>query len=120
MALTGRESEWIYVDKGYRGHDVQNPRRVFISGQSCGVHGQIKRELRRRSVIEPVIGHAKSDGHLDRNFLHGREGDRANAVLSAIGHNLRLILRWFRDLSCRILASIWNANIPKLPLKSAF
>src|SRR5207248_10719312 len=29
--LTGREIERAYVDKGYRGHDAPNPRRVFIS-----------------------------------------------------------------------------------------
>jgi IS5 family transposase len=27
--LTGRETERAYVDKGYRGHDIENPRRVF-------------------------------------------------------------------------------------------
>ncbi len=43
----------------------------------------------RRSAIEPVIGHLKADGHLGRNFLRGRHGDRNNTVLSAIGHNLR-------------------------------
>jgi IS5 family transposase len=31
--LTGCEIERAYVDKGYRGHDTENPRRVFISGQ---------------------------------------------------------------------------------------
>ena len=30
----------------------------------------------------------KTDGHMGRNFLKGRDGDRANAVLTtAIGHN---------------------------------
>ena len=45
---------------GYRGHDAQNPRCVFISGQKRGVFGVIKRELRGRSAIEPVIGHLNS------------------------------------------------------------
>jgi len=57
--LTGCEIERGYVDKGYRGHDAQNPRRIFISGQKRGVFGAIKRELRRRSAIEPVIGPSK-------------------------------------------------------------
>ena len=39
------------VDAGYRGHDVPRPGRVFRSGQKRGVHGQIKKELRRRSAI---------------------------------------------------------------------
>ena len=104
--LTGREIERAYVDKGYRGHNAPHPRRVFISGQRRGVHGVIKRELRRRSGIEPVIGHLKDDGHLGRNFLKGRHGDHNNAVLSAIGHNLRLVLKWLSHLVCLVLAAI--------------
>ncbi len=92
-AFTEREIERVYVDKGYVGHDAPKPLRVFRSGQKRGVHGQIRKELRRRSAIEPVIGHCKTDGHLGRNFLHGRDGDRINAVMSAVGYNLRLILK---------------------------
>lgn len=103
-ALTGRPVERAYVDKGYRGHSAPNPRRVFISGQRRGVHGIIKRELRRRSAIEAVIGHMKADGHLGRNFLKGYRGDQANAVLTAVGHNFRLILTWLRLFLRLILA----------------
>jgi IS5 family transposase len=35
--LTGCAIERAYVDKGYRGHDAQNPRLVFISGQKRDV-----------------------------------------------------------------------------------
>ena len=80
--LTGCMIERGYVDKGYRGHDTPNPRRIFISGQKRGVFGIIKRELRRRSAIEAVIGHMKTDGHLGRCHLKGRAGDAANAVLT--------------------------------------
>jgi IS5 family transposase len=96
--LTGRAIERAYVDKGYRGHDTTNPRRVFISGQKRGVFGIIKRELRRRSAIEAVIGHLKNDGHLGRCFLKGWHGDAANVVLSAVGYNLRLVLAWLKAL----------------------
>ena len=101
--LTGREIERAYVDKGYRGHDTTNPRRVFISGQKRGVFGAIKRELKRRSAIEAVIGHMKTDGHLGRCYLKGRDGDAANAILTAVGHNLRLVLTWLRLLLRSIL-----------------
>ena len=97
-SLTGREIERAYVDKGYRGHDAPNPRRVFISGQKRGVFGAIKRELRRRSAIEPVIGHMKAEGHLGRCYLKGRAGDAANAILTAVGYNLRRVLAWLRAL----------------------
>lgn len=72
--------------------------RVYRSGQKRGVHGQIKKKLRRKAAIEPVIGHLKSEGHLDRNYLKGRLGDQAHAVLTATGHNLRLVLRRLRKL----------------------
>ncbi len=118
-ALTGREIERIYVDKGYVGHDAPKPGRVFRSGQKRGVHGQIKRELRRRSAIEPVIGHCKSDGHLDRNYLKGQQGDRINAVLSAVGYNMRLLLKWLKKLLCQIIAAIWKAMMPTSELRWA-
>jgi IS5 family transposase len=118
-ALTGREIERAYLDKGYRGHDAPKPYRVFKSGQKRGVHGQIKKELRRRSAIEPVIGHCKNDGHLGRNFLKGRLGDRINAVMSAVGYNLRLILKWLRKLLRKIIAAIWDAISPQSALKPA-
>jgi len=118
-ALTGRQIERAYVDKGYRGHNAPDPWRVFKSGQKRGVHGQIKKELRRRSAIEPVIGHCKSDGHLGRNFLKGRLGDQINAVMSAVGYNLRLILKWLRSLLRKIIAVIWAGMITPSVLKPA-
>jgi IS5 family transposase len=119
QALTGREIERAYADKGYRGHNAPKPLRVFISGQKRGVFGAIKRELRRRSAIEPVIGHLKSDGHLGRNYLKGRHGDHTNAVLSAVGHNLRLVLKWLKLLLYLILAAIRDAVTPLSALKPA-
>ena len=118
-ALTGREIERAYVDKGYQGHDAPKPGRVFRSVQKRGVHGQIKKELRRRAAIEAVIGHCKTDGHLDRNFLKGRLGDQINAVMSAVGYNLRLILKWLRKLWRQIIAAIWAALSPFSALKPA-
>ena len=50
------------------------------------------------SAIEPVIGHMKTDGRLDRNFLAGVRGDAINALLCGAGYNLRLILNYLRRL----------------------
>ena len=118
-ALTGRKIERAYVDRGYRGHDAPNPWRVFRSGQKRGVHGQIRKELRRRSAIEAVIGHCKTDGHLGRNFLKGRLGDQINAVMSAVGYNMRLILKWLRKLLCKTIAAILCAITPLSGLRTA-
>ena len=107
------------MDEGYRGNDAPDPHRVFKSGQKRGVHGQIKKELRRRSAIEAVIGR-KTDGHLDRNFLTGRDDDQINTVMSAVGYNPRLILKWLRKLLRKIIAAIWAAITPRSVLKQAY
>jgi transposase, IS5 family len=117
--LTGCEIERAYVDKGYRGHRAANPRRVFISGQKRGVFGVIKRELRRRCAIEAVIGHMKTDGHLGRCHLKGRQGDAANVILTAVGHNLRLVLAWLRALCRLIVLALLQAFATRSALKSA-
>lgn len=117
--ITGCEIERAYVDKGYRGHDAPHPRRVFISGQKRGVFGAIKRELRRRSAIEPVIGHMKAEGHLGRCYLKGRAGDAANAILTAAGYNFRRILAWLRMLLRLILIALLATFPIPLALKRA-
>ena len=65
------------VDRGYRGHNYARPHNVFRSGQKRGVHGTIKKELRRRAMVEPIIGHLKSEVHLGRNYLKGRSAECA-------------------------------------------
>jgi IS5 family transposase len=64
--LTGQGPERCYVDLGYRGHDVTDVE-VFKVRQKRGVTRSIRRELKRRNVIEPVIGHMKNDGLLHRS-----------------------------------------------------
>ena len=116
--LTGCAIQRVYVDKAYRGHKAPNPRRVSLR-QKRGVFGAIKRELRRRSAIEPVIGHLKAEGHLGRCYLKGREGDAANAVLTAVGHNLRLVLAWLRILLRLFLLALCRALAIPSALSSA-
>ena len=104
--LTGREIDRFYFDKGYRGHDAPKPRSVFISGQRRGVFGAIKRERRRRSAVEPLIGHMKKPGHLGRCYLKGHAGDAANATFTAAGYNFRRILAWLRMFLRLIMAPL--------------
>jgi IS5 family transposase len=121
--ITGVSVERAYVDRGYRGHDAQDRRsgethqsRVFLSGQRRGVTPTIRREIRRRAGIEPVIGHMKADGHLGRNFLAGAAGDAINLVLVAAGHNLRLLRAWLARLLAFLISLIAiNATAPPLP-----
>jgi hypothetical protein len=53
---------------------------------------------KRRSAIEPTIGHLKSDHRLKRNFLRGKSGDQINALMEAVGYNISKLLRAFACL----------------------
>jgi IS5 family transposase len=99
--FTGVTPQRAHVDRGYRGHTHPQRFWVWISGRIRGVTRVIRREMRRRAAVEPVIGHLKADHRMNRNFLKGREGDRSNALLAAVGYNFKLLLRW--------LARIWRA-----------
>ena len=104
--LTGVVVERAYVDRGYRGHRHQGKAQVYIAHSRGIASPTIKRELRRRNAIEPIIGHTKSDGLLERNHLAGATGDAINAILVAAGHNMRLLIAW--------LAALWHALITAL------
>jgi transposase, IS5 family len=106
--LIGNTIERILADKGYRGHNAPPDYkfRVFTSGQKRHMTPKIKRELRRRSAVEPVIGHLKDDHRMGRNYLWHRSGDATNAILAAVGYNFRRLIQWLRLLLSQILARI--------------
>jgi transposase, IS5 family len=60
---------------------------------------KIKRELRRRSAIEPAIGHLKSEHRMGRNYLWHRQGGATNASLAAVGYNFRRFIRWLHPIA---------------------
>jgi IS5 family transposase len=121
--ITGVTIERASVDRGYRGHDAQDRRsgeahqsRVFVSGQRRGVTPTIRREIRRRAGIEPVIGQMKADGHLGRNVLAGAEGDAITLILAAAGHTLRRLRAWLARLLAFLLSLLAiSATAPPLP-----
>ncbi len=96
-SITGIVAKEIYVDNGYNGHGVENSA-VYIKGKKRkGLTAAIKRKLKRRSAIEPSIGHLKSDNRMNRNHLKGELGDKLNAILAAAGYNFRKLLKAFCD-----------------------
>jgi IS5 family transposase len=109
-ALVGNTIQRAFVDKGYRGHNASPDYkfRVFIAGQKRRVTPKIKREMRRRSAVEPVIGHLKSEHRMGRNYLCYRQADAINAVLAAAGYNFRLLIRWLRLLLFRLLVAFFR------------
>jgi IS5 family transposase len=104
----GNEIGRILADAGYRGHNAPDSHkfRVFTAGQKRRVTPAIKRQMRRRSAIEPVIGHIKAEHRMGRNYLAGEQGDAVNAILAAAGYNFSLLLNWFRQLLWLLIAAL--------------
>ena len=84
----------IVVDLGFRGVDADNPDKEIIHrGKFKSLSKQQKGWLKRRTAVEPAIGHLKSDHRMDRCWLHGALGDALHALSCAAGYNLRWLLR---------------------------
>jgi transposase, IS5 family len=96
--------EVAIVDRGYKGVAVDGVK-IYHPGLRRSITRGLCAMIRRRSAIEPAIGHMKADGKLDRNWLKGALGDAMHAVLCGAGHNLRMILRKLRLLCAFILAA---------------
>ena len=61
--LTGMMPKEAYVDRGYRGHGIAlDGLKVWIAGAKRGVTVAIRKKLKRRNAVEPVIGHMKTMG----------------------------------------------------------
>jgi IS5 family transposase len=107
----GAELDRIVTDAGYKGHNAPKDKRfkLYVAGQKRGLTAAIKRAFRRRSAVEPTIGHLKNEHRMGRNRLAGRAGDAANAVLAAAGYNFSLLLRWLALLRALIAAMLQAA-----------
>ena len=105
--LTQRQPKEVFVDLGYRGATLPAGVKLYHRKLKRGITARLKRDIRRRSAIEPMIGHMKNDGRLRRNWLKGTEGDAFHALLCGCGHNLRMILRKLRLLLAQTLVRLY-------------
>lgn len=105
--LTGVSITDAYVDKGYRGHGYAGPTQVQLAGQRSKTTTRTERlRRRRRSAIEPKIGHLKTDHRMGRCFLARLHGDAINAVLAAAGANLSKLLGLYRREAGRLFFAL--------------
>jgi len=95
QGMTGSSVKEAYCDRGYRGHICTGDTDVHIVGKKNGLSRSLRKWLRRRCAIEPIIGHMKSDNRMDRNYLKGKEGDKINALLCGCGANIRKLIKAF-------------------------
>jgi len=93
--ITGVEINQAAVDKGYRGHGLENRNILIVPRKKKGASRSLQKWWRRRSAIEPIIGHQKSEHRLDRNRLYYVLGDQINPILSACGFNFKKLMRAF-------------------------
>jgi IS5 family transposase len=107
--LSGTAAKDCFVDRGYKGHGVTDVN-VYISGQKRGMTPSLKRQLKRRSMIEPMIGHRKNEGRLRRNYLKGGAGDQLNALLCGIGPNLRMLLSFLMPFLHPLMENLAPTN----------
>jgi IS5 family transposase len=97
--LTETKVKLISVDLGYRKHDYQGSAEVYLSNRfRKKVKPAVKKIWKRRSAVEPIIGHLKSDNGLKRNMLKGVKGDKINPILAASGYNMRKLLKAFSSV----------------------
>ena len=106
--------EIAVVDRGYKGVDIEGVK-IYHPGLKRGITRGLRAMIRRRSAIEPAIGHMKTDGKLDRNWLKGVLGDAMHAVLCGAGHNLRMILRKLKVFYALILAASLTTLVRIMP-----
>jgi len=95
QSLTGWRPRHAYCDKGYKGVPTR------LADTEIHLPNKKKKSMkagdwkwyRRRSGIEPIIGHIKLDHRMDRNYLKSEDGDKINAILAGCGFNIRKLLR---------------------------
>jgi transposase, IS5 family len=81
-------------DLGYRKHNYDGTCTIqIVNRYRKKVPQAIKFWWKRRSAIEPVIGHVKNEHGMSKNRLKGQMGDEVNAVLSSCGYNMRKLLK---------------------------
>ena len=107
----------VVADLGFRGVDADNPgQHILHRGKFKSLSPQHKDWLRRRSAVEPAIGHLKADHRLDRCWLQGALGDALHALSCAAGYNLRWLLRAIARLGLgpvflrRLRQALWAAQ----------
>ena len=92
--ICGVKPRHAYCDLGYRGHDCKGECDVQVVNRFRKRKPRaLLRWWKRRSAVEPVIGHVKSDHYMERNMLGGERGDKLNAMLSAAGFNLVKLMK---------------------------
>ena len=101
QAIGGTRPQIATTDRGFSGKiEVEGTQilRPGVKKEKTLYHqAKARNRFRARAAIEPTISHLKRNHCLGRNFLKGVAGDMANALLAAIGYNLKLRLNQLKE-----------------------
>ena len=91
--MTGIIAKKLFYDRGGRGAKRIGETEICIpdNGKAKTDYGRrkAKNDFRRRSAIEPIIGHLKQDYRMLRNYLKGVQGDAINSIMAAAAFNFK-------------------------------
>jgi IS5 family transposase len=112
-SVAGRDPSDVFVDQSYRGHNYQGSSRIHIAKKRRGkIPKSLWKWMKRRAAVEPGIGHLKSEHRMNRNRLHGEQGDMVNATLSAAGMNFHKLLAHAAELWRALIRFLWALRCP--------
>jgi transposase, IS5 family len=119
----GVKPRQVVVDLGFRGKEVaqDNPDLEIIHRGKIKTLTKVQRRwLKRRSAVEPAIGHLKTDNRMQRCWLAGAARDALHALCCAVGYNLRWLMRAVVRLGLRglLLCLSWLAYGARLTVKN--
>jgi IS5 family transposase len=123
--LRGSRPTVAITDQGYRGKkhygetEVVNARDLRRQKTAYGKR-KVKKQLKQRSAIEPVIEHLKSGHRLSRNYLSGVFGDNINVMLAAAGYNFKRLLRKLKLFLLDFLRRAFAGNAGRTALEMNF
>jgi IS5 family transposase len=104
QVLTGKSLNFLFTDKGYKGHNYEGDTTVLIETSK---NKKKHKMLKRRASIEPVFSHTKQHHRMGRNFLKGEHGNLLNTILSACGYNLKKIYNKFKKAYKKMLSLLF-------------
>jgi IS5 family transposase len=123
--LRGSRPTVAITDQGYRGkkhygETVIVNARDLRRQKTAYRRRKVKKQLRQRSAIEPVIEHLKSGHRLSRNYLSGVFGDNINVMLAAAGYNFKRLLRKLKHFLLDFLCLVFAGNAGQTSLELDF
>ncbi len=115
--VRGNEPDNAFCDRGFRGRKRMGKTTITLPEvPSAKATDYEKRKARhnfgRRSAIEPVIGHLKSDFRLARNYLKGTIGDSINLLMAAAAFNCKKWMNIVTEGLLFVLLTLWAMVLP--------